>query len=244
MPKLKRKRPRRNRQVQRELSDEKVLENLFTGFIYENKVLELEELLAIDQNVAILKQNRFLDPFVIAIKANNLHLIKFFLQYDFPLQTIVTKVLSCDDDCKLACCSSHSYCRGLTTAIRQSNEEALDICIQLNVNVNSNDYKNVPLQIAYNVYSAEREYSLVNSSYDKTRLEVNIFEKLGQIAKKNTHLVLLNSQKSFNVFKKLIENNADPNIYNHQGYRLIHQVILDKDLEVLELIIKQCKSMS
>lgn len=172
MPKVKRKQSRHNRQKAKKLTDEKLLENLFASYISENKLIELESLLSSDQNLAILKQNRFLDPYVIAIKANHLHLIKFFLQYAFPLQSIDTKVHDCTDACKSVNCGSLSYCRALTTAIKLSNEAALDILIELKVNVNSSNYRHVPLQIAYNIYSAEKEYSLLNANFDQSRLEV------------------------------------------------------------------------
>jgi hypothetical protein len=35
----------------------------------------------------------------------------------------------------------------------------------------------------------------------------------------------------------MLTNNANPNIYNNDGLRLIHQVTLDKNFEILKLLL-------
>lgn len=45
---------------------------------------------------------------------------------------------------------------------------------------------------------------------------------------------------SYKIFKLLISNEANPNIYNSKGYRLVHQIVLDKDFQALKLILDIC----
>lgn len=61
----------------------------------------------------------------------------------------------------------------LIEAIKCLNVEAVDLLIKLNVNVNSSNYKYVPLQIAYNCYSAEMEKKIINRYHNPERLEVS-----------------------------------------------------------------------
>ena len=35
----------------------------------------------------------------------------------------------------------------------------------------------------------------------------------------------------------MLLNNANTNIYNNEGLRLIHQVVLDKNFEILKLVL-------
>lgn len=213
MPKMKKKLKKINRISI--VSESKSLQNHFTSLIIANDQNELEKVLSIKKNNDLLKKNNYFDPFVIAIKANHLHLIKFFNDSNFNL-------INDKDDQKNEeeNKNDHSYCRSLIEAIKCSNEAAIDILIELNISMNSSNYKFVPIQVAYNIYSLEKENSLLISSYDTTKLK-----------------------KSENILKKLIHNNADPNVYNNHGYRFIHQIILDKDLQILELIIKNCTNL-
>lgn len=202
MPKTKKKIKKRNSK-ELDFSEQKALERLVTLHINENNVPELENLLSIETNVQLLIQNRFFDPFVIAIKANQLHFLQFFNKTTFSLKT---------ND------GEHTYCRALIEAIKHSNEEAIDQLVnKFSIDVNSSNYKYVPLQIAYNIYSCEKEKSLVIANYDMSNLE-----------------------KSCRVFRKLLTYKADPNIYNSKGYRLVHQIVLDKDIQVLEMVIEIC----
>ena len=202
MPKINKKIKKPNSKGSK-INEQKLLERLVTLHISQNNTTELENLFSIENNVEILLQNRFFDPFVIAIKANQLHFLQYLNKTSFHLKT---------ND------GEHTYCRALIEAIKCSNEEAIDQLINnYNIDVNSSNYKHVPLQIAYNIYSCEKEKSLVITDYDTSNLN-----------------------KSYKVFRKLLINKADPNVYNSKGYRLIHQIVIDKDIEILEMIIEIC----
>jgi hypothetical protein len=160
------------------IEEKKSLEKRFTSHIEHNDLLQLDELLSVDSNINLLKESRFMDPFGIAIKANNLNLIEYLNDKGFKLQSksespenhgikdemIETKSLGL------------SHCRALIEAIKCSNESAVDILIRLNINVNSSNYKFVPLQIAYNIYSCEKEKSLLEANFDTQKLNVRKFE--------------------------------------------------------------------
>ena len=59
-------------------SERKRLGKKLKNFIERNDIERLEELLSVDKNYDVLKENRFFCPFTIAIKANNLHLFEYF----------------------------------------------------------------------------------------------------------------------------------------------------------------------
>ncbi len=202
MPKIKKRHKKKKLpQNQEEESYCKNLEKLFASYVTENDLDKLEDLLSIKKNLNLLKKSKFFDPFVIAVKADNLDLIEYFSNKGFCLKTnhvclpAATKLsenkfadeqTSNEDDSdetsnyqsvqlnKLNKIFASNHCRALIEAIKCSNENAVDLLINLNINVNSVDYKLVPLQIAYTIYSCEKEKSLLNSNYDKCKLEVSL----------------------------------------------------------------------
>jgi hypothetical protein len=59
-------------------SERKRLGKKLKNFIERNDIERLDELLSVDKNYDVLKENRFFCPFTIAIKANHLHLFEYF----------------------------------------------------------------------------------------------------------------------------------------------------------------------
>lgn len=160
----------------------KELGKLLTNYIQLNDLNKIEELLSAESNFKILKENRFICPFTIAVRTNNLHLFDYFNKKGFKLRGRLkqkTQLTSPSSDCenKQPFSSNQQHCtysRALIEAIKCSNTEAVDLLIDLDINVNSNNYKYVPLQIAYNIYSVERDRHLLNKHHSSKRLEVKI----------------------------------------------------------------------
>jgi len=146
-------------------SPEKAIEQLFSDLIKQNNQPGLAELLACESKRAIIDNNRHLDPFVLAVRAKHADLIPFFHESHFSL--------------KQTSDTGENYCPALIEAIKCSDEQALDVILALGVNVNSSDYRRqLPLQVAYNVYSLQRENSLYEADYDKSILDVSVFFNL------------------------------------------------------------------
>ena len=199
----------------------KNLKNLFKKAIEENDLDKLDQILANECNARMLKKEKYLDPYIIAIKSNNLNIFGYLSRKGFTLEgstlgsdcaikannkkckyetanvsdSVEKSVVSLssssegsdDDDenfsskhsivsnCKIDSISS-TYSNALIEAIKCLNYEAIELLISLNVNTNSSNYKNVPLQIAYNLYSSEKDKLLFNNKhYNPNRLEVSIF---------------------------------------------------------------------
>ena len=177
MPKTKKKFKKKSKNLDphtaRLIEEKKSLEKRFTSHIEHNDLFKLDELLSIDSNINLLKESRFMDPFGIAIKANNLNLIEYLNDKGFKLQTKLESPVTHEIETKSL---GLSHCRALIEAIKCSNESAIDLLIRLNINVNSSNYKFVPLQIAYNIYSCEKEKSLLEANFDNQKLNVRKFE--------------------------------------------------------------------
>ncbi len=156
-----RKRNKKKLITNREISSEKTLEILFSDLIKQNNQIKLAELLTCETNIQILSNsNRHLDPYVLSVRAGHSDLIEFFYETKF----FSLKQTSGSDE----------YCPAFIEAIKCSNEQALDVFLKLGVSVNSSDYKRqLPLQVAYNVYSLQKENSLYEADYDTDGLNVS-----------------------------------------------------------------------
>jgi hypothetical protein len=154
----------------------KQLSRELTYYIQKNDLEKLDKLLAIENNLKNLKENRFIDPFIIAIQSNNLHLFDYFDKKGFKLRGRINKhnnrTSSDTENRQPNASNSITCCKPLIEAIKCLNIEAVDLLIKLGVNINSNNYKYVPIQISYNIYSVEKEKFLLNKNYNSKRLEV------------------------------------------------------------------------
>lgn len=160
----------------------KELGKQLTNYIQLNDLEKIDQLLSIESNFKILKENRYICPFTIAIRTNNLHLFDYFIKKGFKLRgRVKSNKISSSSDCEnkqpLNQPQHSTYSKALIEAIKFSNVDAVDLLIKLDINVNSNNYKYVPLQIAYNIYSLERDRHLLNKNYSTKRLEVINFFK-------------------------------------------------------------------
>jgi len=158
----------------------------FKTFIETNDISKLNELLDERSNFLLLLREKYLDPYVIAVRSNNLDIFDYLSRKGFKLadknesELLINKKrkLSEEDDeydqetqlnlSKL--CESNA---SLIEAIKCGNMEAVRKLIILGVNLNSFDYKSVPLQTAYNVYSNEREKFFYKQNYNQIQLEVS-----------------------------------------------------------------------
>jgi hypothetical protein len=66
------------------------------------------------------------------------------------------------------------YSNPLIEAIKCGNYECVKMLIDLNVSLNSNNYKHVPLQIAYNLYSQERDRFLLFQSLPNQSISLKL----------------------------------------------------------------------
>jgi hypothetical protein len=66
------------------------------------------------------------------------------------------------------------YSNPLIEAIKACNYECVRKLIDLNVSLNSNNYKHVPLQIAYNIYSQERDKFFLAQNANSTTLKFEV----------------------------------------------------------------------
>ena len=205
----------------------KRLKTEFKKLIEDNNIDKLEYLLSNDFNLKLLKREKYLDPYVVAIKSNNLGIFDYLSKKGFKIKGILARnklsysskkrkldelnpierplkksssidlnrynsdssaesecnepqsssssSLLDDDQNAKSSLPNYSYSNALIEAIKCLNYDATKLLINLNVNVNSSNYKYVPLQIAYNIYSKERDKFLLNQKYDQYRLEVSIF---------------------------------------------------------------------
>ena len=172
----------------------KLVKLQFKTFIETNNILKLNELLDERSNFLLLIREKYLDPYVIAIRSNNLEIFDYLSRKGFKLadknenelSVIKKRKLSDEDDeyeqetqqdtqqetqlglSKL--CQSNA---SLIEAIKCGNIEAVKKLITLDINLNSFDYKSVPLQVAYNVYSNEREKFFYKHNFNQNQLEVS-----------------------------------------------------------------------
>lgn len=156
----------------------KQIKALFKNYIENNDIKKLDDLLDNKCNIKILKKEKFLDPFAIAIRSNNLDIFKYLNEKGFKLKG---SNLMGDSNQQLQQQQQHQqtskahsyYSYPLIEAIKCLNLDAVNLLIfDLNIDVNSSNYKYVPLQIAYNIYSSERDKLLLNPIRNKHRIEV------------------------------------------------------------------------
>jgi hypothetical protein len=166
----------------------------FKTFIETNNILKLNELLDERSNFLLLIREKYLDPYVIAIRSNNLEIFDYLSRKGFKLADKNENELSVNKKRKLSdeddeydqetqqdtqqetqlglskLCQSNA---SLIEAIKCGNIEAVKKLITLDINLNSFDYKSVPLQVAYNVYSNEREKFFYKHNFNQNQLEVS-----------------------------------------------------------------------
>lgn len=170
----------------------KIVKNKLTNYIKSNNRQNLETLLASEVNREIIRNERYFNPFVLAIKSNQLDLFDVFLANGLRLEENTKKKMIShesrdsqlihdsdmeisDDESK----ESRSRCSTMTgtsstiliEAIKCVNLEAVERLIELNVNVNSTNYRQIPLQIAYNVYATRRDKYIMNDVDDNNENE-------------------------------------------------------------------------
>lgn len=161
-------------------------------FIKQNQRVKLESLLADDVNLNLIKNEKYFNPFVLAIRQNNLNLIEFMMEKGLKLNREEAnnaesvdfgpkkrKYDSGSDDSdsvgKSSTNNQQTYPNVLVEAIKCCNYEAVNLLISLNVNVDSSNYRMIPLQIAYNMYTTERDkYLMERSVFETNKYEVSI----------------------------------------------------------------------
>jgi hypothetical protein len=178
------------------------LKNQIKYFIEQNDIKSLENLLKNESNLLDIKQHKYFDPIVVAIKQNHVHLIDYFHSKGFQINANIKshaklvipkshkkRKLDSEENAahKLASKSeiSFSYSSCLIEAIRCLNVAAIKNLIELNVNLNSSDYKHIPLQIAYNIYRSAKKDSKI--------VEVSIWQSLYQFLFMNSFIYQINS---------------------------------------------------
>lgn len=150
----------------------KQVKSQFKSYIETNDIKKLDTLLENKLNFKLLKKERFLDPFVIAIRSNNLSIFNYLNEKGFKLKGSGFLLKHQTQQQK----TQTSYSFPLIEAIKCLNLDAVNLLIlDLNIDVNTNNYKYVPLQIAYNLLSCERDKLLINPYRNSTRYEVSNF---------------------------------------------------------------------
>jgi hypothetical protein len=168
----------------------KLVKLQFKTFIQNNDISKLNELLDERSNFLLLIREKYLDPYVIAVRSNNLEIFEYLSMKGFKLAdnneseplTNKKRKLSDEDDgyeeemqqekrqISTKLCQSNA---SLIESIKCGNIEALTKLINLNINLNCFDYKSVPLQTAYNVYSNEREKFFYKQNFNQNQMEVS-----------------------------------------------------------------------
>lgn len=161
----------------------KIVKNNLANYIKSNNRQKLENLLASEVNREIIRNERYFNPFVLAIKSNQLDLFDVFLANGLKLLEENTKKntnhsdmdsdmeISRDGDSNESRSQCSTMCTGtsstiLIEAIKCVSLEAVERLIERNVNVNSTNYRQIPLQIAYNVYATRRDKYLMKDVDD------------------------------------------------------------------------------
>jgi hypothetical protein len=152
------------------------LKSLIKLSIESNDLTKLEILLTAETNLQQLQNYKYFDVYVYAIKSNHLNLIKYFNSKGFPINCSFNNTNNnkrkFSDDKKDDILETTEYSNALIEAIKCLNIEAVNLLIELNVNLNSTDYKHVPLQIAYNLYQK------CKSNEEFAKLKVSFLSKL------------------------------------------------------------------
>ncbi len=152
----------------------KQIKSQFKSYIETNDITKLDTLLENKLNFKLLKKERFLDPFVIAIRSNNLSIFNYLNEKGFKLKGsgFLLKHQNKNHN-------QSSYSFPLIEAIKCLNLDAVNLLIlDLKIDVNTSNYKYVPLQIAYNILSCERDKLLINPNRNTFRYEVSNFYSL------------------------------------------------------------------
>jgi hypothetical protein len=137
------------------------LKNKAKELIEADDEIGLDVLLRDQDNRSDLKSHAYFNPYVYAIKADHCHLIGYLHCRGFDLQRANTtsnkrQKRNTDDEDDRAEQPMRPYPNSLVEAIKCENASAVRILVELKVNVNSFDYKQIPLQIAYNLYQKRR----------------------------------------------------------------------------------------
>jgi hypothetical protein len=152
-------------------SQRRHLKSLFKSYIETNDIEKLDNLLENRLNFKLLKKEKFLDPFVIAIRSNNLDIFNYLNEKGFKLRG--TSLLPLPNQSPKLPINSYSF--PLIEAIKCLNLDAVVLLISsLNIDVNSTNYKYVPLQVAYNIYTNERDKLILNPNRNVSRIEVSV----------------------------------------------------------------------
>lgn len=189
----------------------KAVKSRLANYIRSNNREKLSHLLANEANMELLRNERYFNPFVIAIREDRLQMFDVLLASGLELDGVVRrasrngrrkkrkrrhakrqrsapnkpkKTTSSDSDMIISesdamslervpvSPSGGSYSNTLIEAIKCVNLAAVERLIRLTVNVNSTNYRQIPLQIAYNVYSDRRDRYLTGSVDDFDQYEV------------------------------------------------------------------------
>lgn len=160
----------------------KLVKKEFTLFIQENNLLKLDQLLSDKSKLELLRNEKYLNPFVIAIRSKHLNLFNYLLEKGFVLiqgyktksnnqeKRVKKRFLNDSEDFSSSSESDGEKCSNypnpLVEAVKCQNLEAINLLLSLKFDVNSTNYKYIPLQIAYNMHSIERDKFLLNQDFD------------------------------------------------------------------------------
>ena len=174
----------------------KVIKSKLTNYIRANNREKVDRLLSNSANLELLRNERYFNPFVVAIKENKLQMFDIMLQHGLEFDRIelirdrsksslrkrhgkrkLDKLDSSSSDEKgsdltvdnteVKPMKNGFYSNTLVEAIKRVNLEAVERLLRLNVNVNSTNYRQIPLQIAYNVYAAKRDKYFAEGRLDE-----------------------------------------------------------------------------
>ena len=103
-------------------SQRKQLGKQLTNLIETNDIKKIDELLSVETNIKILRENRFICPYIISIKTNNLHLFDYFTKKGFKLRGKVRKQSQSDNENQKPLTTSQSYSKALIEAEIESQK--------------------------------------------------------------------------------------------------------------------------
>lgn len=129
------------------------IKNEIKTWIELNDIDKLDEILSNKKTLNELKNHKYFDVYVCAIKLKKLNLIKYFHRKGFELNCVykLNKRKHTDDESDTPE-TYVTYSNALIEAIKWLDLKAINLLIELNASLNSTDYRHVPLQIAYNLY--------------------------------------------------------------------------------------------
>ena len=158
------------------VEDQKHLKQRIKKAIEINDLDLLNRLFLSDSLKRMVNGDLNFNPFIIAIKANNLRIFDYLETSGILLDGIKSDKnntnkkfkkndLHHSNESGFSLCKQipkHGYSKTLIEAIKCINYKAVELLLNLNVYTNSSNYKNVPLQISYDIYSKERDKKLFN----------------------------------------------------------------------------------